>query len=62
MFLRLTKEEVTALGLLARRLFWSMSETAQDKRQWKRWNFQLCKLHDLTELATYIKIIKIMWE
>jgi hypothetical protein len=53
---------VTALGVLARRTLWSLFETVQAKRQWRRWNFELCKLHDETEPAKYIKINKIMWE
>jgi hypothetical protein len=53
----LTKADGRALGLLEKKILRSIFPALQDIGQWRRrYNFQLYKLYDESDLVKYIKI------
>jgi hypothetical protein len=58
----LTKADDRALGLFGRKILRSVFGTVQDKGQWRRrYNFELYKLYDESDLAKCIKINRLKW-
>jgi hypothetical protein len=58
----LTKAYETALGLFEKKILKSTFGAVQDKGQWRRrYNFELYKLYDETDLVKYININRLKW-
>jgi hypothetical protein len=53
----LTKADERAIGLFERKILKSVFGALQDKGQWRRYNFEVYKLHDEPDLFSYIKLI-----